>query len=299
MARKKKLKRRRIGTGSEYSPESSSEGSDGPTYDAETKFMKLLGEVDKQLKQKNEAPTYAAYFTYLQSSRGGSKSFAEGKYSTQIALNYIKFASSRVGDNKSGCAFVDHCLTSAHLLSIWVDSLTHLSLASHKCWLSRLGRFVVYRSSLGSFMDPQHALVVAALSQVKKELLLIQQQLKEKIRAEYAEKQSVEALMEAKQWTTFENVLQCHQKQKVIFLKIIKSQSAQPKSQMDLRTRTWCLGFVASSLYVLLSSARCRYIVTSVLVLICDRSWFLYRFESGGLESGSRAQTPHACHQGV
>ena len=96
MARKKKLKRRRIGTGSEYSPESSSEGSDGPTYDAKTKFMKLLGAVDKQLKQKNEAPTYAAYFTYLQSSRGGSKSFAEGKYSTQIALNYIKFASSRV-----------------------------------------------------------------------------------------------------------------------------------------------------------------------------------------------------------
>jgi len=298
MARKKKkLKRRRKDTASEYSPESSSEGSDGPTFDA--KFMKLLGEADKQLKQKNEAPTYATYFTYLQSSRGGSKSFAEGKYSTQIALNYIKFASSRVGDNKSGCAFVDHCLTSAHLLSIWVESLTHLSLASHRCWLSRLGRFVDYRSSLGSFMDPEHALVVAALSQVKKELLLLQQQLKVKVRAEYDEKQSVEALIKAKQWTTFENLLQCHQRQKVIFLKIIKSQSAQPKSQMDLRTRTWCLGFVASSLYVLLSSARCRYIVTSTLVLICDRSWFLYRFESGGLESCSRTQAPHACHQGV
>jgi len=76
MARKKKkLKRRRKDTASEYSPESSSEGSDGPTFDA--KFMKLLGEADKQLKQKNEAPTYATYFTYLQSSRGGSKSFAE------------------------------------------------------------------------------------------------------------------------------------------------------------------------------------------------------------------------------
>ena len=87
----------------------------------------------------------------------------------------------------------------------------------------------------------------------------IQQQLKGKIRSEYAKKQSVEALIKAKKWTTFENLLQCHQRQKVIFLKIIKSQSAQPKSQMDLRTRTWCLGFVASSLYVLLSSARRRY----------------------------------------
>jgi len=197
-----------------------------------------------------------SYYAYLRSHDGGSKSVAEAKYSVVIAKSYVDFARDRVQDPNGMYALEDNCLASTGLFSPWLASLTNLSLASKRSWLSRLSRFVKYRSSRGSHLNREHALVFWALSRAKEKLLQMQQSLRESIREEYAETQSLEALKNRNEWATLKEIMDSHVQQKEVFFKIIQSQARTPRAQMGLKTRTWCLGFVATSLYTLLSSAR-------------------------------------------
>ena len=226
------------------------------------------------------------YYEYLRSHDGGCKSVAEAKYSVVIADSFLVFAEAQVGcycsvihyvlkysvviadsflvfaeaqvgdEDTRGYPIEDHCLACTHLYCPWLKSLTKLSVASKRSWCSRLCRFIKYRSSRGCALNPQRAAVFQALCQAKEKLLAMQSTLRDEIREEYAQTQSLEALTEKKQWTSFDKILRVHYEQKDVFFQIINSQAKTPRSQMSLTTRTWCLGFVVTSLYVLLSSAR-------------------------------------------
>ena len=234
------------------SSRSGGEGDIDEDYDASSDGQQVE-EVEATFSKQRDK----LYYEYLRSHDGGCKSVAEAKYSVVIANSFLVFAEAQVGDEDTrGYPIEDHCLACTHLYCPWLESLTKLSVASKRSWCSRLCRFLKYRSSRGCGLNPQRAAVFQALCQAKEKLLAMQSTLRDEIREEYAKTQSLEALTEKKQWTSFDKILRVHYEQKDVFFQIINSQAKTPRSQMSLTTRTWCLGFVVTSLYVLLSSAR-------------------------------------------
>jgi hypothetical protein len=239
-----------MSSASEYNPLSGSESSDA--------------EEEPGIREAMFEDTYwAAFYAYLRSVGGGSKSVEEARYTTAIVQEYFAFAIPLLpADQPSKFSEKDRCLTTVSFYQQWITSLQKLTKkSSARAYLSRFSRFIRYRELQGDLLDTQHGMVCSALVTVKVKLLELQRQLGAAAQKEYAQEQSVEALESKGEWCSFALVVRCVKTMQATYFEIIDAQAANSRKRMPLKTRVWCLQFVLSSLYVHLSAARCEFLL--------------------------------------
>ena len=236
-----------MSSASEYNPLSGSESSDA--------------EEEPGIREAMFEDTYwAAFYAYLRSVGGGSKSVEEARYTTAIVQEYFAFAIPLLpADQPSKFSEKDRCLTTVSFYQQWITSLQKLTKkSSARAYISRFSRYIRFRELDGDLLDTQHGMLCSALVTVKVKLLELQRQFGVAAQEEYALEQSVEALEKKGEWCNYNLVVRCVNTMEATYFEIIEAQADNSRKRMPLKTRVWCLQFVLSSLYVHLSAAHQR-----------------------------------------